>query len=278
MRYIILIGLLLVFCEAKAATTVFQTLQPLVQQDDFNNYSGLLPQSQNQIMHSYPDISNIENSLYGRTFEMQNISTRLSRIEKTLFTTTYPSANNLQRIDNIISNFNQINKYPNISRNILSRMENKVFSQTFQQNTPERRVERLEQQVFGAVQSGDVQTRYENLLTAVKDYSNINQNSTDSYNPANIANGGWKGLVGMLGSSLLGGSMTGFTPPITPYGNSYGYNTPYMNNGMNSMNTYGNIFPQRPQGSGIYKGYRSNTGYYDSYNDFGTGTGVTILD
>lgn len=274
MKRALILSLFLILGNLKGdcATTFFPPLQPVDGLRDYNSsITSLADPFANAPNTIYPDISRVEQSLFGRTFENQNISLRLSRIEKTLFSTTYPSSSNGQRIDNIISNFNQINKYPNISSNELSRMENKIFSQSFISNNPERRIERLEQQIFGAVQSGDLVSRYEAVKMAAKSY---NANRNNLYSPNNVTQGGWKGIAANLGNAMLGGSMTGFTPPINPY---YAYGGGYNN----SYNTYSN--PLTNGRSGIYRGYGVNRGlggysYGESFSDFGTGTGVTILD
>lgn len=284
--FILLLYLIVINMPAQCATPYFPPLQAVDQKhsQDYSNPENHFPNTLTQappIDQGYQNISKIEQSLFGRTFTNQNISTRLSRIEKSLFTTTYPDASDNQRIDNIISNFNQINKYPNISKNVLTKLENKVFNQNFQQNSPERRIERLEQQIFGATQSGDMDSRYDALQTAARNY-NSSQPTDDSnfYNSA--PRGGLRGLAGILGDSFMGGSMTGFTPMISPYSNGYGnglgnYNSGY-GNGLNNYNSnsYGSLCP--PSGGGIYRGNRTNTGYHESYNDFGSRTGVTILD
>jgi len=283
---ILLIYLAIINMPAQCATTIFPPLQaikpnlPQPSSDVGEQFPNTL--TQNPILEqNYSNIGKIEHTLFGKTFSNQNIATRLSRIEKTLFTKTYPDASESQRIDNIISNFNQINKYPNISKNVLTKLENKVFNQNFQQNSPERRIERLEQQVFGAAQGGDMDSRYNTLQTAVRDYNSSSPNDdSDFYNSAPKT--GLRGLMGTLGDSMLGGSMTGFTPMMSPYmsmgGNGMSpYNSGY-NNGINNYNSnsYGNLCP--PSGSGIYRGCRTNTGYHESYSDFGSGAGVTILD
>lgn len=252
---------------AKCAVAFFPPLQPIGANliPNYNNITSSADPFINPVGANYSAIKRIEHSLFGRSFEGQDISLRLSRIEKTLFTTTYPNSSNAQRIDNIISNFNQINKYPNISKNVLSKMEAKVFNQNFQQNSPELRIERLEQRIFGAVQSGDINSRYDALIAASKNY---NTNPVNNYYSNPLATGGWKGILGSLGNAMLGGNMTGFTPPINPYYNNYGYNDPYSNPG---------------QGYGIYRGNRTNNGiggysYNDNFTNYGSGTGVTILD
>lgn len=216
-------------------------------------------------------IGRIEQSLFGRSFANQNIASRLSRIEKSLFNTTYPTSSAVQRLDNIISNFNQLNKYPNISRNTLSKLESKVFNQSFPQNSADRRIERLEQQIFGAVQSGDMEIRYKNLIAASKNFNA--DNVINSYYPASGPK--LRNVLGNFGNTMLGGSMTGCTPPIEPYGYSYNNN----NSGYN--NPFANFSPGG--GSGIYRGYGTNNGlngysYNDSFTNYGTGAGVHILD
>lgn len=279
MKRAVILCLFLIFgaTAAKCDPTMFPALRTLDRANTLRNYgsniTSLADPYANPPGANYYGISRIEQSMFGRAFENLDILTRLSRIEKNLFNTTYPNATKEQRIDNIISNFNQINKYPNISKSVLSGLEAKVFHQNYPQNGPERRIERLEQQVFGAVQSGDLNTRYENLRTAVANY---NANKT-AYYPTAIAPTGLRGILGNIGNSMMGGSMTGFTPPIDPYNNfSAGYNN-YNNYGYNQpSNSYLN--PYTTGGYGGYRGYRTNHGYSDAFQDFNTGTGVTILD
>lgn len=255
--------------RGECGVTFFPPLQPIGvnQIPNYSNITSTADTFSNPYNANYSAIGRIERALFGRSYEGQNISFRLSRIEKTLFTTTYPNSSNAQRIDNIISNFNQINKYPNISRNALSRMETKIFNQSFPQNSSERRIERLEQRIFGAMQSGDIDSRYNALIAASQNYS---VNPMGNYYPNPIGTNGWKGILGSLGNAMLGGNMTGFTPSINPYyNNNYGYNDPYLNSGQG--------------GYGIYKGNRVNNGlggysYQDNFTNYGSGTGVTILD
>lgn len=223
-------------------------------------------------------VNRIEQSLFGRSFGNQNVASRLSRIEKSMFNATYPTAPATQRLDNIISNFNQLNKYPNISRNTLSKLESKVFSQTFPQNGTERRVERLEEQVFGAVQSGDMVARYKNLIAATKNFNA--DNVISSYFPTPARGPKLRNVLGNFGNTMMGGNMTGCTPPIDTYSGYGGNNTAAFNN--SSFNSpFAGFGPG--SGSGIYRGYGSNNGpfgysYGESFNNYGSGAGVHILD
>ncbi|MDD3436234.1 MAG: hypothetical protein PHC64_03670 [Candidatus Gastranaerophilales bacterium] len=278
MKEKIILSLCLLLCglSAECTTDLFPPLQPMhplppIGSNSFQNYTNNMTALANPFAPktniNYPKVSQIEQKLFGKTYSNQDIAMRLSRIERSLFSTTYAHSTNEQRIDNIISNFNQINTYPNISQNVLSRMESRIFNQKYPENGSQRRIERLEQQIFGAVQSGNLEARYRALQLAAKNYNRnpYNIDPLDMNTSGYATNRGWKGLAGNLGNSLLGGTMTGFTPPINPfYGNGY----------TNGFNNYSNF----PSGSGMYRGYRTNYGYLDDFSNFGSTTGVTILD
>lgn len=281
MKRALVICLFLFVCETSAnSATLFPPLQPI------GNNVAVPVENYNNSITSAADpfatpndfnlnaVSRIEQSLFGCSFANLNVSSRLSKIEKSLFNTTYPTAAVTQRLDNIISNFNQLNKYPNISRNSLSKIEAKVFNQSFPQNSTERRIERLEQQVFGAAQSGDMNIRYENLLIASKKFNP--DTVINSYYPANGPK--LRNVLGNLGNSMMGGNMTGFTPPIDPYSASGYSNNTGFNNPFTSFGGMGG-----GSGGGIYRGYGTNNGlggynYSDSFTNYGSGTGVHILD
>lgn len=287
------------------ATTMFPPLQP-IKPIEAKSLGGLGnsgvtsladPYAQSPYLAdssvSYPKIGEIEQSLYGKKYNSQDIAIRLARIEKSLFSKSFPALSLAQRVDNIIMNFNQINEFPNISKNTLSEIETKVLKKTYGKGDSESRIERLEQQIFGAVQSGDLASRFETLKAAAQDYSA--NPYTMGYNPNPYTNGygqmpmqtskpGLRGVLGnignyLMGGGLYGGSMTGFTPPIDPYNNyNYNYNN---NNGSNyyaNGNPYNSFSNMSSPGSGIYRGYRSNHGYSDSFSNYGSGSRVTILD
>lgn len=307
MRRTLILCLFLILSETsgQCATNLLPPLQPIDGSNGaMQNYSSNITSladpfvnPQNDAVSKYSDINRIEQTLFGRTYSNQDISARLSRIEKSLFTTTYPNATSAQRIDNIISNFNQINKFPNISQNVLSKMESKVFNQTYPQNRPERRIERLEEKMLGAVQSGDLSARYEALKIASRTYDRVNQ---DAATPTQSK---WKGLTQGLSSAFSDGDMTGFTPPIgasptnfmdlggmtTGYSGSYtSYNTGNPNPFSRVGNRYSHYNPYSNPYGNRYGGYRNNGfgntgnnpgyGYYEGSRSFGSGAGVTILD
>lgn len=238
-------------------------------------------------LNNSQDIGKIEQALFGRTFTNQNLATRLSRIEKSLFSTTYQNSSPKQRIDNIISNYNQVNKMPNISTNELSRLESKVFRQSFTQANPQMRIERLEQQIFGAIQSGDLNARLDALKIVVKNYNPKKQakdfDTFSGMTMPRMQRAGWGGLSGFgLGDSFSNNNyMTGFTPPISPYDYNRNMN-PYSpaSRIKNNYDSYAN--PYRGV-NGAYQGSKTNNGIYgyhsrESYENLGTGCGVHIID
>lgn len=300
-RIVILAALILVAgCKGNCATTYFPPLQPIKQtndlmQNDTVSSANINDNFSSQIKDNYSNLSMIEQSLFGKNYANQNLNSRLTRIERALFSTTHPQAPSAQRIDNIISNFNQINKNPNISRNTLSRLESKVFGQNFSQNNPEIRIERLEEQIFGAAQSGDLDARCKSLQIAAKTYNANNMSDDFSTQSYTTTGGGWKNILSGLGGSMMSGTMTGFSPSIDPYSQYNGYNTsyssPYTQNRLNrqfgrhnvvntlsrALNPYSNYNPYL--GSyGTNQGYRTNYGYGNFSQNCTSGAGVTILD
>lgn len=300
MNKIIILGLLAIFSttpQTYAAVTYFPPLQPLAGQNNAGDLLSDMQASQIPVLRdgsnvafpsgNYPRINEIEKSLYGRIFNGQDILLRLARIEKTLFSTTFPNSTLAQRVDNVIMNYNQINRSQNVSIKGLDKLEAKILGANYPQDTAQTRVERLEQTLLGAAQDGDLNTRVNTLQTAIK-------NTTPTQNYAQIPTTGKNGIVrnllGALGGAFLGGGyMTGFTPPIDPFYSGSGYNgyNSYSGNGMHNsftnlggnMPAYGNsLYGYNNPTSGIYRGYRSNRGYSDQYSNYGTGSRVTILD
>ena len=59
----------------------------------------------------------------------------------------------------------------NISKEEFSALEKKIFKKTFDSDTSKTRLERLEKEIFGMLQKGDEQERFENLITASDYYA-----------------------------------------------------------------------------------------------------------
>lgn len=269
--------------SADCATTFFPPLQPLKQENlltDNAANSVAEPLEKKSFLPAaranYARLNEVERSLYGKVFANQDILNRLSRLETSIFSTTYPNLALVQRVDNIVANFNQINKQPNISKGDLSKLESKVLGRNYAQDNLQSRVERLEQQLLGAVQEGDLTDRYETLKVASQN-SNFAQNLTNDYYPNSVMpnRGGLRGMLGNIGAAMLGGGMmTGYSPSLDPF---YSQNTYGNNYGTNYGTNCGNGWYNN-SGHGMYNGNRSNTGYSDSFRDYGSSSRVTILD
>jgi hypothetical protein len=110
------------------------------------------------------------------------------------------------------------------------------------------RIERMELIAFGAVQEGDINSRYANVRNAI--LSRPKQNNKTS-------------LLKSIGNYFTG-QMTGFTPSVDSYSNS-------------------GLFPFADDtnfGKSSYSDYSSPWGSGQQYNNYGTGstTGIHILD
>lgn len=109
-------------------------------------------------------------------------------------------------------------KTPTFSK--LNRLERKIFNQVYENDTPKNRISRLEEQIFGTIQNGDLNNRYMVLQKAVPKY--LSQTTTQDFSPycgtpmTNWNN--WRGLAGSLGSFFTGGYSgypTGISPQIS---------------------------------------------------------------
>lgn len=231
---------------------------------------------------SYPKITQIEYALFKRNYEKQNIYNRLSRIERKLFKKTFNKLPLAARMENITNNMDSGVMY-NISSKELSKLERKVLGRTYEADDTESRITRMEKEMLGAMQSGNLKTRLETIKTASKHYNSypeILQSQTITpqtiypqqygtipmqmgYYPPSYGN--WnqsrgRGLGGflknMIGTMFNGGygTMTGYTPPIYD---------PYS---------------QFDPGMRLRNEYHSNTRSYIRNRNYGSGSRIRILD
>lgn len=156
------------------------------------------------------------------------------------------------------------------NRNI-SRLENKMFHRTFDYDTPEERVSRLEQQMFGASQSGDLNKRLSTVrrassrLTPPPPPVNYGYSSgyDNYYTPPIVSGSGWKSMLHSFGNYMMGGVPTGITPQMDP---AY---MDYFEAERNAM---------RFNNAGRSRDIRTNHGWHHYSNRTGGSTGVRILD
>lgn len=131
----------------------------------------------------------------------------------------------------------------------MNAIEKYALNKTYSKESPLERLQRLEMQAFGAVQSGDIDSRYENVRNAI--LSRPNYTNTKTSLLRNIGN-------------FFAGQMTGYTPQI------------------NSYPTSGLNYTQYPTtfGNGSYTEFSGpfHSGYYNNNFNTGSGCGVKILD
>lgn len=138
----------------------------------------------------------------------------------------------------------------------LSALEQYTLNRNFTREIDLERLQRLEMQAFGAVQQGDINTRYDNVRNAILSRPKNNYRTS---------------LIRNIGN-FFGGQLTGFTPSF----NSSFDDDPFFSSNSSFTTTQ---FPST-FGSTSTTGYSSPFGKGYRVNNFGTGssTGVHILD
>ena len=125
-------------------------------------------------------------------------------------------------------------------------LERYAMNRNFTGDSDLKRVERLETLTFGAIQEGDIYTRYDNVREAI--LTRPKQN--------------YKTSILRSISDYFSGQLTGFTPSVTSNQNS------------------NNFFSDTPYSQSSYTQYRSPWGSGYRTKDYGIGnsSGVHILD
>jgi len=151
----------------------------------------------------------------------------------------------------------------------LNKLENQLFSETYEYELPQTRIERLEKKLFGAYQSGSIDERYTLLKNASKNYrayDRINNGAISQYQRPLFTGAQGSNWKNMLWNNMLrNGGLTGFTPVITP-----AMDPAYMD--------YFEAERAMSGGYGSYSDYRYPRGYRTTRTNRGARTGVTILD
>lgn len=181
----------------------------------------------------------------------------------------------------------------NLSSGQLSKIERKVFGRTYVGDDATNRLQRLESNVYGAIQRGNEHNRLSRLASATQNYSNkypqyAYNNSYNNY--SNYYNNPYYNRytpyrpynrvpkLRNIIRNIRNGSLTGYTPPInSSLGNSIGfnnvqngyYNPNYgysnsCNNGYSWSNSYQNPFSGSTYST--YSNPSSPNGYYTSTN------------
>lgn len=140
----------------------------------------------------------------------------------------------------------------------LNALERYALNKNYSRESDLRRLERLESLAFGAVQSGDMTTRYENVEAAILSRPQNNYRHSFLNNLANYFSGQATGFT----PSINPGLTTGFTPGYTSFGgSSFGYGPEYGTQRIDQFN------------NGIW-----GNGFRTIDQNFGSGSSVRILD
>lgn len=143
---------------------------------------------------------------------------------------------------------------PYLSENELSILEKYALDKTYRRDSALQRLERLENLSFGAIQEGDLNTRYRNVENAILSRPKYAQKRSVLGNIANY----------------FAGQATGFTPDLMQYNNLGGFSSnPYAFSPQSGYNNHS--FEQ--YSNGIFGG-----GWGVSGSNFGNGTRIRMLD
>lgn len=147
-----------------------------------------------------------------------------------------------------------------IKINNLKRLEKHVWGKSYSSDDDITRLERLENLAFGAIQEGDLSSRYSNIESAI------------------LSRPAYKTKASILGTigNYLAGQATGFTPNITtqelngydnfaPFGGDYFVSPPH------SLSGYSNNMVEK-YSNGLFGG-----GWGSFNNNVSSGSGITIL-
>lgn len=122
----------------------------------------------------------------------------------------------------------------------INALENYILNRNYARESDLQRLERLEMQAFGALQSGDINTRYDNVRSAILSRPKQNYRTSLLRNIGNYFGGQMTGYTPSMGSSSpFGYTTSSFSPYPTTYGNSSitEYSSPFGGRGY-TINNY----------------------------------------
>ncbi len=241
-------------------------MQPLQPLQPMKPLEPMTPLNSNELSsnESYPKITQVESILFRRTYERENIYSRLSRIESKLFRRQFSNMPLASRMDNILANIDEGQIYGISSREI-SKLESKILGRTFEYEDSDSRITRLEKEMLGAMQQGNLKQRFSVVKTAAKHYNAFPQQyarnsafTPNTYYAPRQKAGLVTKLVDFLAGGMGMGTMTGFTPPI--------------------YDAYPQFSPGMPgPGAGMQDYYMGSRGGFYNNKNIGSGAGVKVF-
>ncbi len=146
----------------------------------------------------------------------------------------------------------------------LADIEMNRYGQTFENDSLSSRLIRLENDLFGMTQSGDIDTRVDMIaqMASVSNNPSVLADN-DNFYPG-IKQNPVKKVWNSISSGFSSGSMTGFTPSVNSYGYSssnYGNGLWNLFNGANSYCPYHNTYH-----NGFFNNHNFPMGYRPNFN------------
>ena len=141
----------------------------------------------------------------------------------------------------------------------LAEIEQREYGQVFEDDSLSARLMRLETDLLGMSQSGDIDSRIDILSKLSNSYMGVNPVNYGKEEIKTNKGSAIKNFWNNITSPTYGG-ITGFTPAIETYGGSSGI---YRNEFANFLNNSGNYCPYHNYGSsnGIFYNNNYNNGY-----------------
>lgn len=266
-----------VLLSAIAILAIMNVSMPRAEAWIFRTKSPVSGQLESLSNDKFMQISELEMKVFGLSFEGEEVYTRVARLENRLFNGTQDGLDLNNRVDRLLSRGDAV-ALNGVSPQELAETEFKIFNRTYVNEKIENRLARLERKLLGAEQGGGADARFALIRTASQRYNPNTYTYTTPNYPQTVytpnyynttlpnvfptgTNSGWRNVLGNVLNGFMGGTMTGYTPPIyDPYG--YGYN----NNGFQ----YG--------GSGFNSNVVTPYGYRNVINNMSGGASVRILD
>lgn len=188
-----------------------------------------LPKVFGQVANDYPRITQLEEKVFHKNYNTENIYLRLNRLEQRIFGTIFPDSSLSERTDKLSSalngdefsdNANNFDTQTEISSNSgsvfggVSDLEAREFGRTFDNDLINERLERLEIKILGGAQSGTIDSRLNRL------YMTINNNSMNLYSGGfsqNQTSPPKSGLMNLI-QTLLMNFTNGYINQVPNYG------------------------------------------------------------
>lgn len=239
----------------------------------------------------YPAVTRMETKVFKTNYRNEDIYNRLNRLEQTQFGAVSPEMSLLDRVDRLSSKINgsddsstfiseetpseEDNRSFSVTRTTappanIAMMERNILGRTYETDTLEDRLARMETNVFGAAQAGDSNQRVANL-TAAASQSPVQSFNMGGFSTAQKSNSFFNDDFGnsfgnsSFASSDSGSSSFDNSPTQFGLGDILQYALPMVFNFLNKNNTntyaYDRPYPNYPYYSNDpYNGY-----YYPPY-------------